>query len=264
MTGNSVDFCQVCYTFSYFLNEVLKIKNINCLKHNQKLAVYFTATMCRSDFDCDNSNCEYCMSSGFCRQYESDYCKAFTCGVGDGDCDSGQCYPGLICGRNNFLEYHLLPTHCANGNIRNKEVCYEKGMISYFIFVSFHYYINSFPWIYILSSWNTSFIPFLACKTDSDCDYSNCEYCLSNGHCSKFSGEYCDNFPCGVGDGDCDPGTCPSGLLCRYNNFLKYHPLLSNCSSGKIKDNEVCIKKGISFNLKYTKPPNTVYIYIIY
>ena len=60
---------------------------------------------------------------------------------------------------------------------------------------------------------------------DSDCDISNCEYCLSGGHCSECNREFCDSSPCGLGDGDCDPGTCLTGLVCRNSNFLDFHPL---------------------------------------
>ena len=83
------------------------------------------------------------------------------------------------------------------------------------------------------------------CKKDSDCDNSNCEYCKSDGYCRGYAKEYCDNFPCGVGDGDCDRRTCISGLTCGKNNFLEYHPLLPHCMGGYIKNAEVCIEKGI-------------------
>ena len=76
------------------------------------------------------------MSNGFCEQYDSDYCTSFQCGVGDGDCDdSGECSSGLVCGRNNFLDYHSLPSHCAKGKIGKQDVC-EKGIISICIFLS--------------------------------------------------------------------------------------------------------------------------------
>ena len=83
------------------------------------------------------------------------------------------------------------------------------------------------------------------CLADSDCDTSNSEYCLSDGHCLEYNNEYCDFSPCGVGDGDCDAGTCSSGFVCGENNFLEFHPLLSHCESGKTKNAEVCIEKGI-------------------
>ena len=87
--------------------------------------------------------------------------------------------------------------------------------------------------------------------TDSDCDTSNCQYCLSNRNCSRYDIEHCDSFPCGVGDGDCDSETCLSGLLCGKNNFLEFHPLLSHCANGNLKSHDVCIKKGIGVILQY-------------
>merc|ERR1712113_210007 len=67
------------------------------------------------------------------------------------------------------------------------------------------------------------------CKEDSECNTKDCFYCLSNGTCGKYHREYCDTNTCGEGDGDCDPGTCPSGMACGIDNFLEYHPLLSAC-----------------------------------
>ena len=108
------------------------------------------------------------------------------------------------------------------------------------IFSSFYLH-----YIFIKDFLNLFLVKRRICKADSDCNHSNCEYCLSDGHCSSYNSEYCDYFPCGVGDGDCDSGTCPSGLVCGDDNFLEFHPLLSHCASGKTKNAEVCIKKGM-------------------
>lgn len=67
---------------------------------------------------------------------------------------------------------------------------------------------------------------------------------MSDGECRAFDPECCDSHSCGVGDGDCDPGTCPNGLTCGKNNFLEYHPLLSQCEKGWTKHAEVCIAQG--------------------
>ena len=58
-----------------------------------------------------------------------------------------------------------------------------------------------------------------------------------------YDPDYCHHRVCGHGDGDCDPGTCPSGLSCGMNNFVEYHPLLaSGCRSAPSA--EVCVKDG--------------------
>lgn len=87
------------------------------------------------------------------------------------------------------------------------------------------------------------FLKEIRCSNDSDCDTSQCEYCFSTGFCGQYDdkNEYCDSFQCGVGDGDCDPGECPSGLICGRNNFLEYHSLPSSCARGKLEQMEVCI-----------------------
>ena len=94
--------------------------------------------------------------------------------------------------------------------------------------------------------------PEKACVKDSDCDTSNCEYCLSKGICTKFDRDYCDSSPCGVGDGDCDAvgSGCPSGLICGEKKFLEFHPLISGCVSDDLRWSDVCIKgiRVISFS----------------
>ena len=81
------------------------------------------------------------------------------------------------------------------------------------------------------------------CSQDSDCDTSNCFYCLSTGKCGKFDTKYCNVETCGMGDGDCDPSDpCPSGLICGQDNFLEFHPLLASCSKASIA--EVCVQEG--------------------
>ena len=91
----------------------------------------------------------------------------------------------------------------------------------------------------------------IACEKDSDCDNANCEYCLSKGYCRKYDSEYCHNFTCGVGDGDCSyrGKPCPSGLVCGKDNFLEFHPLLSHCRT--VEYREVCIEKGVFLILHY-------------
>ena len=161
-------------------------------------------TACNRDSDCDVGNCFYCLSSGICGQFSSDFCDIFTCGSGDGDCDHRECPSGTFCGTDNFLDYHPLLENCP---VSTSEVCVADVITT-------------------------------TCTTDSDCDTSKCLFCLSDGVCSPFDSDYCDNYVCGIGDGDCDPGTCPSGTACGNNNFLDFHPLLANCS---LYGSEVCI-----------------------
>ena len=88
--------------------------------------ILFTWVGCGEDADCDFSDCEYCTSSGRRKRYDSEYCDAIECGIGDGDCDGDrECSAGLICGKNNFLDHHPLLSHCA---IRRREVCVHPGI----------------------------------------------------------------------------------------------------------------------------------------
>ena len=82
-----------------------------------------------------------------------------------------------------------------------------------------------------------------SCNQDSECDIKACFYCLSNGKCGKYHDDYCNNNNCGIGDGDCDEGTCSSGTICGYNNFRSFHPLLATCAPSA---SEVCITIGKS------------------
>ena len=80
---------------------------------------------CETDADCDVNRCWYCMSDGYCRKYDAEYCDKYTCGHGDGDCD-GKCPPGLKCGYNNFDKHHPLLAACpSRTNIA--EVCVVEG-----------------------------------------------------------------------------------------------------------------------------------------
>ena len=161
-------------------------------------------TACNEDSDCDIEKCFYCLSTGICGLLEIDFCEIYTCGSGDGDCDSGECPSGTFCGTNNFLDYHPLLKNCP---VSKSDVCVTD-------------------------------VPTTTCISDSDCNTTNCFYCLSNGICSLYDSYYCDNNVCGSGDGDCDSTNCPSGTYCGRNNFLDYHPLLENC---EVSQSDVCV-----------------------
>ena len=90
----------------------------------------------------------------------------------------------------------------------------------------------------------------VACKNDSDCDLSKCQYCTSAGYCNYIRGMYkANNYSLGLGDGDCNQiyRTCPSNLGCGNQNFQDYHPQLSHCGSMAMYS-DVCVEKGICSN----------------
>ena len=79
---------------------------------------------CSIDSDCDTKNCFYCSSYGTCSLYHKDYCNKHECGIGDGDCDPGECLPGTTCGQGNFLDFHPNLNNCAKSKAK---VCVSKG-----------------------------------------------------------------------------------------------------------------------------------------
>ena len=63
----------------------------------------------------------------------TNFCDEHDCNLGDGDCDrDSDCSGDLICGINNFLDFH--PT--VNAGKNTQDVCIE-GKIFFFCFVSF-------------------------------------------------------------------------------------------------------------------------------
>jgi len=92
---------------------------------------------------------------------DPDYCRDYgPCGVGQGDCDPGQCGAGLICVNDVGAQYGL-PAHY--------DVCELPG-----------------------------------------------ESSLPDPHLCR------DYGPCGVGQGDCDPGQCGAGLVCVKDVGAQY------------------------------------------
>ena len=75
-----------------------------------------------------------------------------------------------------------------------------------------------------------------------ECDIASCEYCSSGGKCVKYDDGHCDRYPCGEGDGDCDPNQCSSPFVCEESYFLQYHPFLVSCKD--IDTSEVCQYSG--------------------
>ena len=89
---------------------------------------------------------------------DPDYCVTRSCGVGEGDCDPGQCGAGLVCVNDVGAEYGL------------------------------------------------------------PADYDVCEAQQSG----RPDPDYCVTRSCGVGEGDCDPGQCGAGLVCVNDVGAEY------------------------------------------
>jgi len=81
-----------------------------------------TQALCADDLECSTEEDYYCSSNGICIQYDKHYCINHVCSVGDGDCDSdSECEGDLVCGTNNFLEYH--PNFTTGTNLHYRDVC---------------------------------------------------------------------------------------------------------------------------------------------
>ena len=143
-------------------------------------------------------------------QPDPDYCVNNACGIGDGDCDPGQCDAGLVCVNDVGAQYGL-PAHY--------DVCEAEGREQ----PDPDYCVNN------------------ACGIgDGDCDPGQCDaglVCVNDvgaqyglpAHydvCETPGDEpdpdYCVNNRCGLGDGDCDPGQCASGLVCVNDVGAQY------------------------------------------
>ena len=108
-----------------------KIKSLQIFKYHFVLIT----DSCLQDSDCDTANCFYCLSNGKCRKFDTEYCDSTICGKGDGDCDSTDpCPSGLVCGKDNFLDFHPLLESCTKTSI--SEVCIEGKIITFEIFDS--------------------------------------------------------------------------------------------------------------------------------
>ena len=143
---------------------------------------------------------------------DPDFCVTRTCGVGQGDCDPGQCADGLVCAADVGSQYGL-PAHydvCempSGAGSPNPDLCRDYGPCG---------------------------------AGQGDCDPGQCEAGLV---CAADVGsqyglpaiyDVCEvpndtltqapdphfcapgglNYPCGAGEGDCDPGQCAAGLVC--------------------------------------------------
>ena len=142
---------------------------------------------------------------------DPDFCVTRTCGVGQGDCDPGQCADGLVCAADVGPQYGLpahydvceMPSGGETGS-PNPDLCRDYGPCG---------------------------------AGQGDCDPGQCgaglvcvndvgaQYGLPAYYdvCEVPSGtpsgdpdpDLCRDYgPCGVGQGDCDPGQCGEGLVC--------------------------------------------------
>ena len=149
-----------------------------------------------------------------------DYCRDYgPCSAGQGDCDPGQCASGLVCANDVGAQYGL-PAHydvCETPSGRgtgvpNPDLCRDYGPCG---------------------------------VGQGDCDPGQCgeglvcvadvgpQYSLPAIYdvCEVPSGssppdpdpDYCRDYgPCGVGQGDCDPGQCAVGLVCAADVGPQY------------------------------------------
>ncbi len=162
--------------------------------HGGETAPCTTDADCRSDLWCFTSThqCTAYVDNGDCSNSADG-----KCGLGDGDCDVGECAAGLFCSQslNNCGDYHAY-----NPN-PEADCC----------------------------------APVIACKADNDCPASmwcfsstgTCGDYADNGICSGTVGG------CGLGDGDCEPGECSEGLFCsqNLNNCGDYHAYNPNAAA---------------------------------
>ncbi len=70
------------------------------------------------------------------------------------------------------------------------------------------------------------------CSSHSECGQG--EYCHSTGECVTYSDDYCINNDCFLGDGDCDPNQCNTGVCSQT---------LDNCNFGNgiTNDADCCV-----------------------
>ena len=128
-----------------------------------------------------------------CEAGDPDYCVSNSCGIGDGDCDPGQCDEGVCV--NDVGARYGLPAHY--------DVCEAGG-----------------------SRPDPDYCVSNSCGIgDGDCDPGQCDegVCVNDvgaryglpAHydvCEAGDPDYCVSNSCGIGDGDCDPGQCDEGV----------------------------------------------------
>ncbi len=151
---------------------------------------------------------------------DPDFCVTRPCGVGQGDCDPGQCAAGLVCAADVGSRYGL-PAHY--------DVCERPGG-------------SSTPDPHLCRDYGPCGVG------QGDCDPGQCEaglVCAADvgpqygfpaiyDVCEVPSGtltqapdpHFCVpggvHYPCEAGEGDCDPGQCAAGLVCATDVGATY------------------------------------------
>ena len=129
---------------------------------------------------------------------DPDYCVSNYCGIGDGDCDPGQCNEGVCV--NDVGARYGLPAHydvCEAGGSRpDPDYCVDRscGVGEG----------DCDPGQCALG---------LVCSNDVGTRYglpAHYDVCEAGG--SRPDPDYCVSNYCGIGDGDCDPGQCNEGV----------------------------------------------------
>ena len=139
---------------------------------------------------------------------DPDYCVSNYCGIGDGDCDPGQCNEGVCV--NDVGARYGLPAHydvCEAGGSRpDPDYCVDRscGVGEG----------DCDPGQCALG---------LVCSNDVGARYglpAHYDVCEAGG--SRPDPDYCVDRSCGVGEGDCDPGQCALGLVCSNDVGARY------------------------------------------
>ena len=148
-------------------------------------------------------------------QPDPDYCVTHDCGVGQGDCDPGQCAAGLICTNDVGAQYGL-PAHY--------DVCEARGSGQ----PDPDYCVTHDCGVGQGDCDPGQCAAGLICTNDVGAQYglpAHYDVCEvpSGGRAGVPDPHLCRDYgPCGVGQGDCDPGQCGAGLVCAADVGPQY------------------------------------------
>ena len=141
---------------------------------------------------------------------DPDYCVNNVCGIGEGDCDPGQCASGLVCTNDVGAQYGL-PAHydvCEAGGRPDPDYC-----------------VNKVCGIGEGDCDPGQCASGLVCTNDVGAQYglpAHYDVCEAEGG-GQPDPDYCRDYgPCSAGQGDCDPGQCGAGLVCVNDVGAQY------------------------------------------